>query len=65
MDDTVVNVNPIRRYQEGEAVDPKVPTYMKYLMCFQAFMNTTMVLLAWLLCLAVLGTVIWAIIKHS
>ena len=65
MDHTVVNVNPIRRYPQEEAVDPKVPTYMKYLMCFQAFMNTVMVLLAWLLCLAILGVIIWAIIKHS
>jgi hypothetical protein len=65
MDDTVVNVNPIRRYQQGEAVDPKVPTYKKYLMCFKEFMNTTMVLLAWLLCLAELVTIIWVIIKNS
>jgi len=65
MDHTVVNVNPIGRYRGDEQVDLKVPTYIKYLQCFQAFMNTIMVLLAWLLCLAILATIIWAIIKHS
>ena len=65
MDHTVVAVNPIGRYRGDEQMELKVPTYMKYLQCFQAFMNTIMMLLAWFLGLAVLGTIIWVIIKHS
>lgn len=65
MDQTIVNVNPVRRYPQGEPVEPNVPTYMKYLICFREFVTAIMTLLAWLLCLGVLGAVIWVIIKHA
>ena len=65
MDDTIVNVNPVRRYQQGDTVEPRVPTYMKYLICFGEFVNAIMALLAWLLCLVMLGAIIWVIITRA
>jgi hypothetical protein len=65
MDDTIVNVNPVRRYQQGDTVEPRVPTYMKRLICFREFAIATMTLLAWLLCLCVLGAIIWIVLKRA
>ena len=64
MDHTSVTVNPIQRHGSPDTQEP-IPEWQRRMFIIRESMNMVMAFLAWLTFLALLGVVIWLIIRHG